>query len=81
MNNKELGELVGVSFSMASRLQSGDRTPGIDTMQKIAQVFDFPLDAQVVSRENGSYHSAFAKAIANWERDHQPAVEIAAAAE
>lgn len=56
---------------MASRLQSGDRTPGIDTMRKIAKVFEFSLDDQARARANGTYRKEFAAAIARYERKQE----------
>lgn len=80
MTNRELGNLIGVTFSMASRLQSGDRTPGIETMQRIQDAFDWPIDDQAKLRKKGgkTYARELNRRITVWERTHQPAVEASA---
>lgn len=72
LNNTEIGRLIGVSFSMASRLRSGDRTPGIQTMRQIEQALpDFSLELQVQAREKGNYADQFNAAVDRWEKSQQ----------
>lgn len=53
MTNEQLGTLIGVTFSMASRLRSGDRLPGTDTMEKVRDKLGISLDRQFAARSKG----------------------------
>ncbi len=53
MTNEELGAAIGVSPSMASRIRSGDRLPGTQTLYRISQAFDIPLQILVEAHAKG----------------------------
>jgi transcriptional regulator with XRE-family HTH domain len=55
MSNPEVGDLLGVHFTFASRIRSGRRTPSLTTMVKIRDVFDWSLDDQAKAIQNGTY--------------------------
>lgn len=40
ITNREFGENIGVSHSMASRIRSGDRLPGVRTLTLLAKALD-----------------------------------------
>lgn len=46
MTNQEFADSVGIHFTMASRLRSGDRRPGLSTV--IATIRAFSLDCDEI---------------------------------
>lgn len=67
LTNQELGELIGCTHSMASRLRAGKRLPGLDTLQNIQRVFDIPWDKLIAARNAGQdeFGRVFRAAIAS----------------
>lgn len=61
--NTEIASLIGLSHSGVSRIRSGQRLPSIDAMRRIEREFNWPLNAQVVAREKGTYADEFEVAI------------------
>lgn len=53
MTNEEFGRRIGVGHSMASRLRSGDRAPGPDTMRRICAEFQIPVREMLDCRALG----------------------------
>ena len=53
ISNEEFGRRVGVSHSMASRMRSGVRLPGVRTMARISKEFGIPLEELVAKHEEG----------------------------
>ncbi len=47
LSNVELGELIGLSHSSASRVRSGQRAPGYRVMLAVEKHFDWTLQDQV----------------------------------
>jgi transcriptional regulator with XRE-family HTH domain len=43
MTNRELGDLIGVSASMASRIRNGKRLPSIEVMDRLALALGIDL--------------------------------------
>ena len=43
LSNKELGDRIGVSHSMASRIRNGRRLPGTRTLDRIHRELGIPL--------------------------------------
>lgn len=52
MTNEEFGLLVGCSESMASRLRSGTRRPGVDLRERIMKAFKFDQDLDTMKAFN-----------------------------
>lgn len=44
LTNEQLGERIGVTHSMASRIRNGHRLPGTQTLRAIHREFGIPLD-------------------------------------
>lgn len=44
---KQLGEMLEVSDSHVSRLETGDKTPNVAMVLKIAQIFDVSTDVLI----------------------------------
>jgi transcriptional regulator with XRE-family HTH domain len=63
-SNEEVGRLLGVSHAAVSRYKSGDRSPTIDVMGKIAVLFGWSMDDQYQARQNGTYASEFTERVA-----------------
>lgn len=57
LTNESLGGLIGLTHSAVSRLLAGERTPSVNTMRRIADVFDVPLD-QVVRAASQDPHNS-----------------------
>jgi transcriptional regulator with XRE-family HTH domain len=53
MTNAQIGALIGVSESMASRLCSGERLPSPATMVLISRVFNVSADRLLVAHGQG----------------------------
>ena len=53
ISNRELGERIGVSPSMASRLRNGRRGPSVPVLYAISEEFDLPLSRLVAARVEG----------------------------
>jgi len=53
VTNATLGERIGVSHSMVSRLLSGDRLPSVPTMARISEYFGRPLAEVVLATRPG----------------------------
>lgn len=54
MTNNDLGDLLGVGPSMASRLRSGHRLPSAKVMDQIAKHFDVTLEQLHCARRAGA---------------------------
>ncbi len=65
MTNKELGEKIGCSHSMASRLRSGKRLPSLSLLNRIAEAFKVDPAPLVRAHKRGaeSFGKAFSKVI------------------
>ena len=66
LTNQELGDLIGCTHSMASRLRSGKRLPGLDTLERIQREFGIPWDTLIAARAKGQaeFGKVFRSAIA-----------------
>lgn len=53
LTNSELGERLGCSHSMASRLRAGKRLPGHASLPRVLQALDIPLDEGVRAYSKG----------------------------
>lgn len=49
--NRELGEAIGCSHSMASRIVTGQRMPSIDLIEKISETFGIPIKTLLDARK------------------------------
>lgn len=47
----ELSKLLGISNSYLSEIEKGDKTPGIELLQKYAEVFKMPLSSILLFSE------------------------------
>lgn len=61
--NTEIASLIGLSHSGVSRIRSGHRLPSLQAMRRIEQEFNWPLNAQAVARERGTYAVEFEVAV------------------
>lgn len=59
VTNREVAEVLGVTHSMISRIRSGDRSPSLDLMTRIAFEFKWPLEDQGNERRLGTYRHGF----------------------
>lgn len=63
VTNESVAKRLGLSHSMISRIRSGDRMPSFRTMQAIAAVYDWSLDAQGEAQRLDQYAAAFENVI------------------
>lgn len=62
LTNEAFGKKVGCHHSMASRLRSGKRLPGVALMGRISKAFSIPLEDLMKAHQKGGV--AFAKLLA-----------------
>lgn len=53
ISNVEFGAAVGCDHSMASRIRSGHRLPGLDLMTRISEEFGIPMSTLLKARQAG----------------------------
>lgn len=53
LTNEAFGQKVGCHHSMASRLRSGKRLPGVVLMSRISKAFGVPLDDLMKAHQKG----------------------------
>jgi len=63
--NEEIAQKIGLSHSGVSRIRNGHRLPGIETMQKIQEVYGWSVQTQVDARSRGTYAAEFEIAVAS----------------
>lgn len=54
MTNQTLGDRIGVSHSMASRIRNGHRLPSTRTLREIHREFGVPLDELMDAHTKGA---------------------------
>lgn len=59
VTNERVGEDLGISHSMVSRIRSGDRHPSLPVMLKMHEEWDWELPAQALARSLGKYAEEF----------------------
>ncbi len=59
VTNQKVGEDLGISHSMVSRIRSGDRRPSLEVMLKMHEEWEWPLEAQALSWSLGRYALEF----------------------
>lgn len=63
ITNREFGERIGVTHSMASRIRHGQRLPGVSTMERISEEFGISMRSLLAARkkdvesEGGASHT------------------------
>ncbi len=67
ITNQEIGDLIGCTHSMASRLRAGKRLPGIGTLENIQREFGIPWVRLLAARNSGQteFGRMFREAIAD----------------
>lgn len=53
MTNAELGDLIGVSPSMASRIRNGHRLPSTGVIRRISVELEIPIDQLLEAHGEG----------------------------
>ena len=51
LTQEKLAEMLNISFSQISRIESGRSTPSIDVMIELAELFQVSLDYLILGRE------------------------------
>lgn len=71
MTNQQLGELIGCTHSMASRIRRGKRLPGDETMVRVHEALGWELDSQVRAKLRGSdfYGTELRRRLSGFQRD------------
>ena len=59
VTNQKVGEDLGISHSMVSRIRSGDRRPSLEVMYQMHAEWNWPLDVQAFSWSMGTYARDF----------------------
>lgn len=54
MTNQEVGNLIGCTHSMASRLRAGKRLPGLPTLERIHETLEVPWEDLLLARRAGA---------------------------
>lgn len=61
VTNPEVGKLLGISYSGASRIRSGGRYPSIAVMRKVQAAYGWPINEQAaLIPEDGSRNMDYA---------------------
>jgi transcriptional regulator with XRE-family HTH domain len=71
LSNIEVAGLIGLSHVQVSRIRSGHRLPGIETMMAICKEFDWSMDEQSAARLQGLYAPKFEEALARYASDRK----------
>lgn len=58
LTQQDLAEEIGVSVSMLSSIERGNKYPRVDLIKKIAKVLDVPLEDLFVLPESVNKHSS-----------------------
>lgn len=66
LSNIEVAELIGLSHVQVSRIRSGQRQAGYETMVMICKVFGWSMDGQATAREQGLYPTEFEKVLVGY---------------
>lgn len=53
ITNEELGRRIGVGHSMASRIRSGHRAPGAQTMRRLSSELGIPIEELLEAHGKG----------------------------
>lgn len=64
ISNVDVAAKLGVQHTTVSRWRSGDRTPSLAQMLKIADEFDWALELQALSWKLNVYNEGFEAALA-----------------
>lgn len=64
VTNEQIAKDLNITHSMVSRVRSGDRTPSLETMLTIHEVFKWGLEQQALARAMGRYATEFETALA-----------------
>lgn len=59
VTNQRVADDLGVTHSAVSRIRGGVRRPSLELMLKIAEVFNWPLEAQALAWSLGVYTVGF----------------------
>ena len=59
VTNEQVAKDIGVTHSMVSRIRSGDRHPGYDTMKQIERAYNWTVADQLKARDEGKYAQTF----------------------
>lgn len=59
VTNREVGEVLGVTHSMISRIRSGSRKPSLALMTRIEYEFHWSVQSQAHNLILGTYESEF----------------------
>lgn len=51
--NQDFGDSIGVHFTMASRIRSGQRLPSLKVCERISEVYKIPLKTLLDARRLG----------------------------
>lgn len=54
LTQEKLAEMLNISFSQISRIESGRSTPSIDVMIELAELFQVSLDYLILGRESAT---------------------------
>lgn len=73
MTNPQFAELIGMHFTFASRLRTGQRKPSLSTMVKISSLFDWSLDDQAKAMGRDNWHILLEQRIDQYAKTHEVA--------
>lgn len=76
LSNVELGELIGLSHSSASRVRSGQRAPGYRVMLAVERAFGWTMQDQIriLDESRAKYGETLESRAESWrQRQHAPA--------
>ena len=66
LSNVELGRLIGLDHSSASRLRRGERGASVAVMVKIEELFGWPVREQFAAFSHGSFAADFEQYMASY---------------
>lgn len=71
LTNKQIGDMIGVSDSMASRLCSGERLPSAETLSNIVVQFGIDANRAIEAYQKGMEYFGpwFVRELDQWDRN------------
>lgn len=70
-----VAKVLGLTVATVSRIRSGDRLPSLNVMRLISESYDWSLDDQLVSRDEGTYANEFNRQLAESHPTPEPRSE------
>lgn len=68
VTHERLARLLDLTIASVSRIRTGKRHPSTALMGRIAQLFDWPIEQQIIAQSNHVYAREFNQKCLEWGR-------------